>query len=846
MSTNTVRYLATALAAATALLTVRATDYYVGGENASDGNDGSSAAPFATIDKAVITARNANDVIHVAEGQYETCNQTYLDWDASEHSDNNDKIVWWGPKLVCKLLGEGQSRDRVVLKSRGQYRTLRMAENAWVENVTIVGEGTFKADLGGSIEISGGVLTNCIVRGGTSRAKGNVSGGNIYVNNVNAIVDDCEIIGGCATNRGGNVYLDRGIVRNCIIRDGICTNNVGGNVYQYQGIISNCVISGGVADKDGGNVRMNGSGIMVDCVITDGKIISTSGDKKGANVYMDSTSKMSRCHLRGGVHASYDGGSLCVYSAEVVVEDCIIDGSSCGGVLLGSAASFYNCSIVANQKYGVWAWSGAKNTHFYNTVIYGNKKSNSSNGDWNGDMPTIKDSAVFEHCAVTKSESRFSKTPYSSIVLLDGDESFVDYANGMYSPALGSALVDAGCKDPRQDKSTTDLHGHARVNGDAVDIGCYELKRVCVNENTTGAVEPYDTRETALATIQEALAVTDATVIQVYPGTYTTTSQMTISNPVLIRGVPSGSDEVIVKNTSTATGSNPYCRVFELNNSEVKIENLVLENGQVYNQNGGNLRIAAGVASKCVIRGGLVFPNPNVNVDNTLASGAGVEVSGKGVLTHCVVTNNVVNGTAKDSNYAYAGGAVFVPYGAAPKISNCLVAFNTYAPTVSSVAGSAGIRCGGSNETAVFENVTVVSNVVNGTISPNSAGMYCTSWSTTVRNCVFAGNYVTGTDSLSAAYFQNQGHMNVRNCAMDVVDTHYTSNIVQGTPDDFFKDFANGDFRPRTGGKLYNKGATPSISTSVDLLGNPRAFGRTIDIGCYESQVRPGVIMIFY
>ena len=203
-------------------------------------------------------------------------------------------------------------------------------------------------------------------------------------------------------------------------------------------------------------------------------------------------------------------------------------------------------------------------------------------------------------------------------------------------------------------------------------------------------------------------------------------------------------------------------------------------------------------------------------------------------------------GTAKDGSYAFAGGAVFVPYGAAPKISNCLVAFNTYTPSVPSVAGSAGIRCGGSNETAVFENVTVVSNVVNGTISPNSAGMYCTSWSTTVRNCVFAGNYVTGTDSLSAAYFQDQGHMNVRNCAMDVVDTHYTSNIVQGTPDDFFKDFANGDFRPRTGGKLYNKGATPSISTSVDLLGNPRVFGRTIDIGCYESQVRPGVIMIFY
>ena len=88
--------------------------------------------------------------------------------------------------------------------------------------------------------------------------------------------------------------------------------------------------------------------------------------------------------------------------------------------------------------------------------------------------------------------------------------------------------------------------------------------------------------------------------------------------------------------------------------------------------------------------------------------------------------------------------------------------------------------------------------------------------------------------------------MIVRNCAMDVVDSVYSSHIVSGTPDDFFKNFANGDFRPRTGGKLYNKGATPSISTSVDLLGNPRAFGGTIDIGCYESQVLPGVMMLFF
>ena len=54
---------------------------------------------------------------------------------------------------------------------------------------------------------------------------------------------------------------------------------------------------------------MNGGGWLVDCVISNGTV--QANDKKGANVYMDSTAKMSRCRLVGGSNAaSYNGGSL--------------------------------------------------------------------------------------------------------------------------------------------------------------------------------------------------------------------------------------------------------------------------------------------------------------------------------------------------------------------------------------------------------------------------------------------------------------------------------------------------------------------------------------------------------
>ena len=48
-----------------------ATDYYVA-KTGSDSADGSATTPFATVDKAIITATSSDDVIHVEPGTYST------------------------------------------------------------------------------------------------------------------------------------------------------------------------------------------------------------------------------------------------------------------------------------------------------------------------------------------------------------------------------------------------------------------------------------------------------------------------------------------------------------------------------------------------------------------------------------------------------------------------------------------------------------------------------------------------------------------------------------------------------------------------------------------------------
>lgn len=882
--------------------TARAADYYVATTGNDDNNGLSTEAPFATVDKAVITATSSSDVIHVAAGTYQTGLPEYV-----AQTDN----AKWGPNLKAKLIGEGTTRGDVVLESHGEYRTLRMAAGSWVENVTIVGEGTWQADKGGAIEMSGGTLVNCVVRGGTAKANGNTAGGNLYVNSDAALVKDCEIYGGSAHKRGGNVYLDKGLVCNCTIYNGVCDDNIGGNVYQYGGTVSNCVIYCGTALNDGGNVRMNGGGTMVDCVISNGVV--QASDKKGANVYMDSTAKMSRCWLFGGSNAAaYNGGSLCVYSSSAAVEDCLIEGSACGGVLLGSAANIYNCTVVNNDKYGCWAWSN--NQHFFNVVIYGNES------EWNGNLPNNA-SAEFSGCASSSSARIVTDGNFGVIVIADSD--FANYANGDYRPSAGSALIDAGVADPRgASASTTDLDGKLRTSG-TIDIGCYEaqkadmivhidgatysqdcapstvtfthssdnsaspenvvftydfgdgsaaestsaltishayltpgvytVKIVATNDCEEESAEmtydgyvrvasstvyvtpgngagtfPYDTPETGYGNLKTAVqAALDGYTLLLGEGVHETVDQVSFSKALTLRGVGATPEAVVVRNT-TATPNTYYHRTLEMNNANGRIENITIENGCVKNQFGGNLRLVTGIVSNCVIRGGLAV------ADNGNAGGSGVEIAGAGTLTHCVVSNNTVQGSS--NNGSYAGGTIAVQYNAKNgRVSNCLVVYNTYETSGDAKAGTAGIRFCGSNDNTQIENNTIAANTVNGSLADDSAGIYCTTWYGRLRNNIVVGNYETGKEKYTAV-------------RMDTEHGTYVNNLTDGdaSPAGIFKNFAAGDFTPKAGGAAYNAGTTSGLTLlpSVDLKGNTRVMFDMIDIGCYECQVRPGLAVI--
>ena len=127
---------------------------------------------------------------------------------------------------------------------------------------------------------------------------------------------------------------------------------------------------------------------------------------------------------------------------------------------------------------------------------------------------------------------------------------------------------------------------------------------------------------------------------------------------------------------------------------------------------------------------------------------------------------------------------------------------------------------------------------------------YCKEWSAlriasgaTVQNVVIAGvtNTVDGSAVLptgTVARFTNGA------VDGDISELAFPEDTITGTASSFFKDYANGDYTPKTRGPLVGKGANYEGMASVDLAGKKRLNGSKIDIGCCEATSTPLMIIV--
>lgn len=323
----------------------------------------------------------------------------------------------------------------------------------------------------------------------------------------------------------------------------------------------------------------------------------------------------------------------------------------------------------------------------------------------------------------------------------------------------------------------------------------------------------------------DALAQSQPCTVRVAPGRYPISGPVVLTNAISVLGADSDPSRVVVSNTVAASWNYKDRRIFRINHADALVANLTMQKGQGCEKNGGNFYIdsAGGMVSNCVVEAGYTHTNGS-------AGGGWLEA---GVVTHTVFRGNI----SGSESVSWGGNRPGVlQLNGSARAENCLFAGNDQnkAVTLINLAGS-----------SVMRNCTIVDSGLQVTND------YCKEWSAlriasagaTVQNVVVAG--VTNTVD-GAAVLPTGTVANFANGAVDgaIEGLGFPEGTVTGTAALFFKDHANGDYTPKTGGPLVGRGANYEGMAAVDLAGKTRLAGSKIDIGCYESPATPLMLII--
>ena len=243
------------------------------------------------------------------------------------------------------------------------------------------------------------------------------------------------------------------------------------------------------------------------------------------------------------------------------------------------------------------------------------------------------------------------------------------------------------------------------------------------------------------------------------------------------------------------------------------------------NAEGGTLYIGSrgGMVPNCVIEGGTTLLN-------SYAGGASLD---GGLVTHTIFRKN--QSGCDGGSWQGSNKAGVLALNGSSHAENCLFVGNNQwnAVVLVHLYGS-----------SVMRNCTIVDSVLSKTND------YCKSWSALVVDSGATAQYVViagVTNKVDGAPCRPTGtRANFINGALDssIDGTSFPANTEVGTAEDFFTDYANGDYTPKAGGPLVGRGVYYDGMASVDLAGNKRLVGSRVDIGCYECRSIPLLIII--
>src|ERR1022692_2250568 len=390
-----------------------------------------------------------------------------------------------------------------------------------------------------------------------------------------------------------------------------------------------------------------------------------------------------------------------------------------------------------------------------------------------------------------------------------------------------------------------------------------------VDLNSTNATPPFADWTSAATNIQDAIdSAVDGDFILVTNGVYAVggrviygslTNRVMINKAVTVQSV-NGSATTMIQGNSPF-GDNAVRCVYLTNGAT--LVGFTLTNGATRGA-GDSLKEQCGAGAWCESNNVLIADCVIIS-NSAYYLGGGVYCGTSSVLvSNCQLFNNsganaggIYGGTCTNcsfsQNFGVNGGAANSCH-----LFNCNI--------VSNIAGA-----GGGGYRGGLVNCKVVGNIARG---EGGGAMYCL-----LTNCVVAGNwaYSLGGGTFTCSNYNCTITGNLATQGGGVFDSFVNDNCIvyynsaangetnyagglfiscctvplpPGTQDEggnftnapIFVDLVGGDYRLQSNSPCINAGKNSFVTTSVDLDGNPRIVGGTVDIGAYEFQSPSSVL----
>lgn len=315
-------------------------------------------------------------------------------------------------------------------------------------------------------------------------------------------------------------------------------------------------------------------------------------------------------------------------------------------------------------------------------------------------------------------------------------------------------------------------------------------------------VEPSGDATTDTAAINTAIQhAAENSVVTLAPGTYKINATITIDRPVTVQGT--GWKDCILD------AEQRDFKFVVLCNADARLTGVTVANGRAENHFWGlgvTFEGASGTLSDCRVTGctGRGF---------CLGAVCASSPSGDPKVFSCIIDHN------RNEAGSYQGGGAYMTKGL---LFNCLIADN-----YSACQGAGGFFRSGNVKVV---NCTFVRNAVAETSTKVGGGIW-TDGNAVILNCCVYGNTCVG----GGANINDE--RNVSYCA--------TPEKLGGNPIELaespFVDYGGRDYSLKAGCPCIDAGDAKSMTNRVgaanialDLAGNDRVMGATVDVGCYE------------